>query len=192
MTTSTDPTQSAEPERPGLKHGVCGEFTLFARIKPGHADALRGFLEEAEAKMNQRGLQEIGTVHSVRSLIFDDDTRVLFASVFDGSWDTYIEDFAATSFSSQLDGLFQHTEGYPGVKDPTVKEWFASHQVPAIYFSSMYPDLTVHQVWKDQRVNEAFQEVLDTPEFRAALDNPANAALVATPAFQKLLNESAG
>lgn len=192
MTASTGATQSAQPQRPSLTHGVSSEFTILARIKPGHADALREFLETAQAKMNQKGLQDIGTVHSVRALIFDDDTRVLFATVFDGTWDTYIDDFAATSFNSQLDALFTHAEGYPGVKDPKVKDWFVANQVGSIYFTTVYSDLTVKQIWKDQRVNEAFQATLDAPEFRELLDNPASEALRATPAFQKLLNEAAG
>ena len=33
--------QSAQPERPGRMDGVCSEFTVFTKIKPGHADALR-------------------------------------------------------------------------------------------------------------------------------------------------------
>ncbi|MFF2427589.1 hypothetical protein [Streptomyces mirabilis] len=40
-------------------------------------------------------------------------------------------------------------------------------------------------------MEEAFEALLDTAEFRAALDNPANAELPATPAFQKLLEETA-
>jgi hypothetical protein len=125
-------------------------------------------------------------------LIFDNGARFLFASVFDGSWDNYIDDFAALSLAEGLDRIFSHCEGFPGIKDPSVKEWLTANQVPALFFFSSYPDLTVKQIWKDQEVNEAFQEVLDTPEFRAALKDPANAAMVATPAFQKLLDKAAG
>ena len=116
----------------------------------------------------------------------------MFASVFDGSWDTYIDDFATTVVGENFGKLFAHTEGFPGIKDPNVKEWFVAHQEPALDFVSSYPDLTTKQIWKDQRVNEAFQAVLDAPEFRALLDNPASAELRATPAFQKLLDEAAG
>jgi voltage-gated potassium channel len=192
MTASTEATRSAHPERPGLTDGVCGEFTVFVKIKPGHADALRETLKQGQAADTRQAQRQIGTLHDARSLIFDDDTRFMFASVFDGSWDTYIDDFATTVIGEIFDRLFSHTEGFPGIKDPNVKEWFVAHQVPAIHFKSSYPDLTTQQIWKDQEVNKAFQEVLDSPEFRAALDNPANAALVATPAFQKLLDKAAG
>lgn len=196
MTTATGATQSAQPDRPGMKDGVCSEFTVFAKIKAGHADALRedlATLASGSADVQARAaLRQIGTLHDARHVIFDNDTRFMFASVFDGSWDTYIDDFGKTVVGSRFDRVFSHTEGFPGVSDPGVKDWFVAHQEPAGVFVSSYPDLTVQQIWKDQRVNEAFQTVLDTPEFRAALERPANAELLATPAFQKLLDEAAG
>ena len=194
MAAATDGTQPAQPERPGMTDGVCGEFTVFTKIKAGHADALREALvgiRNAQTK-DRSALKEIGTLHDARHVIFDQDTRYMFASVFDGSWDTYIDDFGTTVVGENFGKVFSHSEGFPGISDPNVKEWFVAHQAPASVFVSSYPDLTVKQIWKDQRVNEAFQAVLDTPEFRAALDNPANAELLATPAFQKLLDEAAG
>jgi hypothetical protein len=193
MAAPTEATQSGQPERPGMTDGVASEFTVFCKIKPGHAEALRELYATLRgAPTGRAALQEIGTLHDARHVIFDNDTRFLFASVFDGTWDTYIDDFARTQIGVNFDKIFSHLEGYPGIKDPNVKEWFISQQEGAVNFSTSYPDLTVQQIWKDQRVNEAFQAVLDTPEFRAALENPANAALVATPAFQKLLEETAG
>jgi hypothetical protein len=191
MTASTEATQSAQPERPGLTDGNSSEFTVFCKIKPGHADALREVLAAAEANLARGPQREIGTLHDTRSLILDNDTY-MFNSRFDGSWDTYIDDFGTTKVGEIFDKLFSHTEGFPGIKDPNVKEWFVSQQVPALHFTTSYPDLTVQQIWKDQRMNEAFQEVLDAPEFRALLDNPASAELRATPSFQKLLDEAAG
>ena len=44
MIATTGADQSAQPERPGMKDGVCSEFTVFTKIKPGHADALREWL----------------------------------------------------------------------------------------------------------------------------------------------------
>jgi hypothetical protein len=195
MASATETTQSVQPERPGMIDGVSAEFTIFCKIKPGKAEALRALLNSirsTDMATVRASLEEIGTLHDARHVIFDNDTRFLFASVFDGSWDTYIDDFSATSIGDNFEKVFQHMEGFPGMKSPTIKEWFVSQQAGALVFGTSYPDLTVQQIWKDQRVNEAFQAVLDSPEFRAALDNPANAELVATPAFQKLLTESEG
>lgn len=195
MTATTGAAPSAQPERPGRSDGVCSEFTVFTKIKPGHADALREdlvALADAAASENvHAAVRQIGTLHDARHVIFDNDTRFMFASVFDGSWDTYIDDFAQTVVGARFDKVFSHSEGFPGVTDPGVKDWFVAQQEPAEVFVSAYPDLTVQQIYKDHRVEEAFEAVLDTAEFRAALDNPANAELLATPAFQKLLEEAA-
>ncbi|RFC75514.1 hypothetical protein [Streptomyces sp. AcE210] len=194
MAATTDATPSAQPERPGRTDGVCSEFTVFTKIKPGHADALRKDLATfASGKAHEEtraALHQIGTLHDARTVIFDNDTQFMFASVFDGSWDTYIDDFAQTAVGAEFDRMFSHSEGFPGMSDPGVKDWFVAHQAPAKTFVTSYPDLTVQQIWKDQRVDDAFEDVLDTAEFRAMLDNPANAALVGTPAFQKLLEEA--
>ncbi len=194
MTATAQANQSAHPERPGRSDGVCSEFTVFTEIKPGHADALRKDLAAmADAADDERvhaAVRQIGTLHDARHVIFDNDTRFMFASVFDGSWDAYIDDFAKTVVGERFDRVFSHSVGFPGVKDPGVKDWFVAHQAPAGVFVSAYPDLTVQQIYKDHRVEEAFEEVLDTAEFRAALENPANADLVNTTAFQKLLEEA--
>jgi hypothetical protein len=185
---------TAQLERKGRKDGVCTEFTVFTKIKPGHADKLRQTLGAMASEAADAGahdaVRDIGTLHDARHVIFDNDTRFMFASVFDGTWDAYIDDFAKTVVGERFEQVFQHSEGFPGIKDPAVKNWFIERQQAADVFISAYPDLTVQQVYKDQRVNEAFQEVLDTPEFRAALDDPALAALKATPAFQKLMEEA--
>ena len=196
MATTSDAKMPAQPKRPGIYDGVSGEFTIFVPIKPGQIQALRDMFEyyrtdPSAQKAIRAAFIQIGTVHTARFVIFDNDTRFLFASVFDGDWDTYIDDFAATMIATVFDNIFQYAVGYPGIKDPSVKDWFVAHQEPASAFTSTYPQLTTQQVLQDQRVNEAFQVVLDTPEFRAALENPANAALVASPAFQKLLDEAA-
>jgi hypothetical protein len=193
MSTEQETPQSTQPKRPGLTEGVMTEFTVFTKIKPEEADALREDLSAMSGEAGARdAMEQIGTLHSARHVMFDNGTRHMFASVFDGSWDSYIDDFAKTAVGERFERVFRHTEGFPGIKDPNVKDWFAAQQQTAGVFATAYPDLTVQQIWKDQRVNQAFQEVLDTPEFRAALDNPALAELMATPAFQKLLNEAQG
>lgn len=194
MAASTEASRSVQPERPGRADGVCSEFTVFAPIKSGHTQALRevlaGIADSFTAPGGRAALQQVGTLHDARHVIFDDGRWFMFASVFDGSWDTYIDDFGKTEVGTNFEKVFSHTEGFPGITDPHVKEWFVAHQAPASAFVSSYPDLTVQQIWKDQRVNKAFQAVLDSPEFRTALDDPANAPLMASPAFRSLLDEA--
>jgi hypothetical protein len=194
MATTIDTTTSAQLERPSKHDGVISEFMVIAKIKPGQAPALRQALAQIDRperdESRRAALRDIGTLHTARWVLIDDDTRFMFVSKFDGDWDTYIDDFATTEIANVFSDIFAFAEGFPGISDPNVKDWFVSSQAPAASFITSYPDLTTQQIWKDQRISEAFQTVLDAPEFRAMLDNPANAALRATPAFQALLDEA--
>src|SRR5215469_10540546 len=85
------------PKRPGLKVGSRTEFTIFANVLPGHEAALREALERAMANpQTQQAVQDIGTLHESRWVLFDNGRRVMFCSGCDGSWDKYIDDFATT------------------------------------------------------------------------------------------------
>ena len=65
----------------------------------------------------------IASIHEARFVLFDEDTRLLFATSFDGSWDAYMEDFAAKPLQL-FDSIFQHVEGYEGLPDlAAVKEF---------------------------------------------------------------------
>lgn len=55
MTATTGGAQPAQPKRPGTTDGVISEFTIFAEIKPGHADALRKDLATLSGGRMTRG-----------------------------------------------------------------------------------------------------------------------------------------
>jgi len=105
----------------------------------------------------------MGNLHDLRIVIFDNDTRLLFATVFHGDWDSYIDDFA-TKMPDLLDMLFADVDGYPGIHDPGVKDYIKKVQVEADEFYSAYPDATVKQIRKGQRVLKAWEELLDTAD----------------------------
>lgn len=163
-----------QPKRKGYRSGVQTEFTVFARIKPGEGQALRDALDQVKNDPHRAGaVQEIGTLHEARWVVFDNDSRLMFCSSFDGTWDKYIDDFAATYISHVFDVVFQHCEDYPGLNDPHVKDWLQSIGVEASAFLSAYPDATVKQIWRALAVEKAFQEVLDNPEAEQPLQDPA-------------------
>jgi hypothetical protein len=119
---------TAQPQRPGLKLGARTEFLVIGDVIPGQEDALRQILHEHMANpCTQQAIEQIRTLHEARFLLLDGDTRVMFCSTFDGTWDAYIDDFAATAIGQNFDETWRHVQDYPGVKSPTVKDWFASH-----------------------------------------------------------------
>jgi len=105
----------------------------------------------------------MGNLHDMRVVFFDNDTRMLFATVFDGTWDNYIDDFAS-KMPDQLDALFAEAVGYPGIHDPNVKDYIRKVQIEADEFYSAYPNTTVKEIRKGQRVLKAWEELLDTAD----------------------------
>jgi hypothetical protein len=97
----------------------------------------------------------------------------MFASSFDGDWDKYIDDFATTAIGKNFDESWNHVQGYPGVKSPTIKDWFQAHAIEAGNYVAAYPQPTVKQVWKALAVEQAFEQVLDNPAAAEALKHPA-------------------
>ena len=178
----------------GATAGQAQEWTVIAPIKPGRAAVLRETLAAARANPGQAMelMMEMGNLHDGRQAIFENDTRLLFATTFDGDWDVYIDDWARhPSIPTLINAIFGECEGWPGLVSPEAKAWFGKYGVKADVFRSAYPDLTVQDIWKHERVNGAFQALLDDPAFRTALDNPALKPLRDLPTFQALLDAGA-
>jgi hypothetical protein len=148
------------PVRPGSKSGQSNEFTLICALKPGGADRLRKLMADGFTGDRQKNTDRIATVHDLRFVIFDNDTRVIFASTFDGDWESYINDFG-TILPDEIDLLFHECVGYPGIHSPIIKDWIVQQQVTAIGFYSAYPDASVRQIWKSLKTKAAFDTLLD-------------------------------
>jgi hypothetical protein len=167
--------------RKGLRSGVLTEFTVITNVKPGHEKVVRELATGRPEDMAKRdeAFRALGTLHEARFVLFDDDTRLEFASSFDGTWDTYIDDFATTPVKNIFDAIFSHCEGYPGLSNlDTLKDWFMANTVEAANYVCVYPTATVKDIWKALAVQEAFQEVLDNPEAEQALQHPALKSLL--------------
>jgi hypothetical protein len=103
---------------------------------------------------------KVGTVHDMRFVYLDNDTRMLFATAYDGDWDPYIDDFA-TKIPDIMDIAFSAFEGWPGIHSPEVKDWIAKHQVTAEGWFVANPNLTVAETRRLGKVGKAVDELLD-------------------------------
>ena len=148
--------------RPGLKAGRSNEFTLINKLKPGGAERLRKKLasDSKFGSHNQVFADQIGTLHDLRFVIFDNDTRLLFATTFDGDWDAYIDDFAEL-VPDLIDLVFEEVEDYPGIKSPDIKDFIVKSQVTSTYFYSAYPDASVRDIRKAMKVKSGLDVLLD-------------------------------
>src|SRR5215203_7157747 len=128
---------------PGANVGSTSEFSLFFRVKPGQADALRNSLKELQETPGYRPGEHnmaIATIHDARFVVFDDDTRLLFATSFDGAWDAYMEDFFTSGPTLKLfDVVFRHTQGYDGLPDlAALKAFILDAQETAAAYARNY------------------------------------------------------
>jgi hypothetical protein len=144
--------------RIGIRQGKVSELTVIAPFAPGGAKRLRALLRLLNG--NFRAGKKVGTLHNMRFVFLDNDTKFLFATAYDGEWDPYIEDFA-TKIPDDMDIIFSAFEGWPGIRSPKVKDWIVEHQIPAAGWYVAHPDLTVAETGRQKRVNKAVEEFLD-------------------------------
>lgn len=144
--------------RIGVRQGKVSELTVIAPFAPGGAQRLRALLRALNGNFNEA--EKVGTVHDMRFVFLDNDTKFLFATAYDGAWDPYIEDFA-TKIPNEMDILFSAFEGWPGIASPEVKDWIVKHQVTAEGWYVANPNLTVRETRRLERVGQALDEFLD-------------------------------
>jgi len=153
--TPPPPVESAG--RAGSRLGKVSELTLIIPLAPGGAKRLRTFLGLLGGNLN--GADKVGTVHDMRFVFLDNDTKLLFATAYDGDWDAYIDDFA-TRIPDYLDVLNAGWEGWPGIRSSQAKNYLAKHQVTAEGWF-VANDLTVAETRRLKRIGTAVDEFLD-------------------------------
>ena len=67
-------------------------MTVIAPFAPGGAQRLRAVLQLLNGNFSAG--TKVGTLHDMRFVFLDNDTKFLFATAYDGEWDPYIDDFA--------------------------------------------------------------------------------------------------
>jgi hypothetical protein len=151
-------TRMSSAGRIGSRQGTVSELTMIAPFGPGGAERLRALLEVRNGDFSDT--DRVGTVHDMRFVFLDNDTKMLFATAYDGDWDPYIDDFAA-KIPDGLDVLFSVWDGWPGIHSPEVKDWIAKHQIPAVGWYVAHPDLTVRDIRRLKRLGKAADVFLD-------------------------------
>jgi hypothetical protein len=180
MSPTSDDGNTVRSPRKGARVGPVSELSVFLKVKPGREQAIREvFNMPADQKAElEKAIADVGTLHQARYVLFDNGTRLLVATTFDGDWDVYIDDFAASYVLDAWDKFLIHCEGYPdegkaSLSVDEIKEFLTANQVTASDFSMTYPGVTVQEIQKALRVQTAFQQVLDNPDAAEALQHPA-------------------
>lgn len=149
---SKDPAyDDGRAKAPAFREDVIAQnqLTLLTEIQPGRADFVRAVMATIDTYAKRLAppgsLIGVSTIHFVKWTVLDEGRRLLMISDYDGSWESYIDEFAEMILSG-LDAIWTTAEGYPpdGARDvPAFKRFLRNHQVPSEIFFSAYPDATV-------------------------------------------------
>src|SRR5262249_30534664 len=141
--------------RVGARQGKVSELTAIIPLAPGGGKRIRGLLNLLEG--NFKGADIVGTLHDMRFVLMDNDTKLFFATAYDGEWDPYIDDFA-TKIPNSMDILFCNCEGWPGIHSPVIKDYLAKFQLTADAWYVANPNLTVAETRRLEKVGKAVDE----------------------------------
>src|SRR5262245_11288221 len=111
----TPPRPIESAGRAGSRLGKVSELTLIVPMAPGGAKRLRAFLRLLGGSL--QGADNVGTVHDMRFVSLDNDTKVGYATAYDADRDAYIGDFATRS-PALHDIVVCTWDGWPGIRSP--------------------------------------------------------------------------
>jgi hypothetical protein len=110
-------------------------------------------------------LARIRTIHFARWVFIDDKKRAVFASTYDGSLESYNDDFINKS-GFGLNFAFASALGYPrcrwmlldgATREQKFKYILRRHQLPTQVWYNAYPGLTVYDLARNARVREGLE-----------------------------------
>jgi hypothetical protein len=150
---------------------VVNQFTVFGDRKPGRFRLwtmvfLLWLLNYANRHIYNRGyLSRVQTIHFARWVFVDDRKRLLFASNYDGSVESYMDDFI-NKVAWGINLVFSNGIGYPrtawlvtrGASDEQrYKRTLRRHQLPTDVWYNAYPGLTVVDLERNTRIRQGLK-----------------------------------
>jgi hypothetical protein len=164
-------------------HVVQNPFTAVGFMKPGAFrrltfEAVLGAVSYGVRHVYNRGrLAGVRTIHFARWVFIDEKRRLFFASNYDGSQESYMDDFI-DKVAWGLNAVFSNGVGYPrtnwlvrdGAKDEELfKRYLRVHQVVTPVWYSAYPNLTAANVENNALVRAGLYGTMTSEEVSAWL-----------------------
>ena len=150
---------------------MTNHFHVFGQVKPG---LLRLFtiriglllLDYSARHIYTRGhLTRIQTIHFARWVLLDNNRRVYFASNYDGSAESYMDDFI-NKVAWGLNLVFSNGVGYPRTSwllkggaenEENYKKTLRRNQLPSESWYTAYPGLTAVDLARNHRVRQVLE-----------------------------------
>ena len=176
--------EQSEPElyiRPKRKHiqalsaqedfDVTNQYSVFGDVKPGlfrlysfkFVLLLTNYL--ARHVFNRGFLARIKTIHFARWVFMDNNHRVFFISNYDGSHESYMDDFI-NKVGFGLNLTFSNAVGYPTTKwiikqgaekEQAFKYTQRRHQIPTQVWYKAYPGLTTKDLIRNSLIRKGVE-----------------------------------
>ncbi|HET7046285.1 MAG TPA: hypothetical protein VFI37_15675, partial [Gaiellaceae bacterium] len=159
-------------------HLVQNPFSAIGFVKPGRFRrlTLRGVLYVLDYAtrhvFNRENLAGVKTIHFARWVVLDGGRRVIFASNYDGSLESYMDDFV-DKIAWGLNVAFSNGYGFPrtrwlfldGARDELAfKDYLKLHQVPTRVWYSAYGRLTNANIARNARIRDGLRRELGPEE----------------------------
>jgi hypothetical protein len=153
-------------------HDVTNQFSAFGSIKPGRFRrwTLSFFLWVIDYTtkhiFNRGRLARVNTIHFARWVWLDNKKRLLFTSNYDGSLDSYMDDFI-NKVAFGLNLVFSNGVGYPrtnrlilnGAKDEQkFKYYIRRHELPTEVWYNAHPGLTALDLQRNTLIRQGLEK----------------------------------
>lgn len=153
-------------------HEVTNQFSAMGSLKPGLArrwvlSYILWAIEWTARHLYTTGrLARVRTIHFARWVFLDGKKRILFASNYDGSLESYMDDFI-NKVGFGLNVVFSNGIGYPttrwllgdGAKDEqNFKFFLRRHQIPTDVWYNAHPSMTAVELERNSRIRQGLEE----------------------------------
>lgn len=175
----TDPELFLRPDRQHIRelsvqedHDSSNQFNVFGHVKPGLLRLLTLkfsllLLNYSARHIYKRGfLTRVKTIHFARWVLMDNNRRIYFISNYDGSEESYMDDFI-NKVSWGLNLVFSNAIGYPPTRwlikggaeeEQKYKYTLRRHQLPSEVWYKAYPDLTAHELSRNSSIRQGVEK----------------------------------
>lgn len=138
------------PFKPGVVRRLSFSFVMW------------GILQSVRYWFRPGFVVTMGTIHKARWLRVPGTNQFVFLSNFDGSWESYLEDFITRAHEGQT-AAWSHGVGFPktrylildGARDgDRFKRWVRAQQRESRFWYSRFPALTAQQIRRNAMIEE--------------------------------------
>lgn len=155
----------------GEDRDVTNPFSAIGSLKPGGLRlaitlvALRVVGLTAKLIYNHQRLARVSTIHFARWVMLDDNRRVFFASNYDGSLESYMDDFI-NKVAFGLNLVFSNGIGYPpsdflvlrgAWQESLFKHFLRRHQLKTDVWYKAYPGLSNADLARNARIRQGLE-----------------------------------